>query len=113
MSHEQRQRLYAFRPAKRLEAEVFRDARAQNRLVFVSEELATSNIQSFRPNRPDGAPAGIEIALITSDVAAAVEQAIAAGATPLTDPEEKPWGQVVAYVRDPNGVLVELGSDVH
>ena len=82
-------------------------------LAFVSEQLATSNIGSFQPNRADAAPAGIEVALITSDVAAAVDQALAAGATSLTDPEEKPWGQVVAYVREPNGVLIEIGSDVH
>ena len=41
-------------------------------LAFVSEGLATSNIASYQPNRADSAPAGIEIALITSDVAAAV-----------------------------------------
>ena len=82
-------------------------------LAFVSEGLATSNIASYQPNRADSAPAGIEIALITSDVAAAVEKAIAEGATPLTDPEDKPMVQLVAYVRDPNGVLVEIGSDVH
>jgi lactoylglutathione lyase len=82
-------------------------------LAFVAESLATSNIGPFRRNRPDTEPAAIEVALITADVAGAVDAALAAGATPLTDPEEKPWGQVVAYVRDPNGVLVEIGSDVH
>jgi catechol 2,3-dioxygenase-like lactoylglutathione lyase family enzyme len=53
-------------------------------------------------------PLGIEIALVTGDVAAAVERAVAAGAKLLMPPTDKPWGQTVAYVRCPNGVLVEL-----
>jgi len=37
-----------------------------------------------------------------------VAQAEAAGARKVADPVTKPWGQVVAYVRDLNGLLVEL-----
>jgi lactoylglutathione lyase len=33
-----------------------------------------------------------------------------AGAAPLSAPAIKPWGQTVAYVRDPFGTLVELAS---
>lgn len=57
------------------------------------------------PARP---PAAVEIAFTTSDVPAAYRTAVAAGATPLAEPAAKPWGQVVAYVRDPDGVLIEL-----
>ena len=32
------------------------------------------------------------------------------GATPLKAPTEKPWGQVVAYVRARDGSLIELCS---
>ncbi|MGE0812166.1 MAG: VOC family protein [Vicinamibacterales bacterium] len=49
-----------------------------------------------------------EIALVTGDVPAAVERAIAAGAAPRRAPEQMPWGQTMAYVVDPNGVLVEI-----
>jgi uncharacterized glyoxalase superfamily protein PhnB len=35
-------------------------------------------------------------------------QALKAGATSLSEPSAKPWGQTVAYVRDNNGFLVEL-----
>ena len=34
--------------------------------------------------------------------------ALAAGATAVRPPTRKPWGQSVSYVRDPDGVLVEL-----
>ncbi|WP_353954881.1 hypothetical protein [uncultured Methylobacterium sp.] len=35
-----------------------------------------------------------------------------AGALPVAAPMTKPWGQTVAYVRDGDGVLVELCSAV-
>jgi uncharacterized glyoxalase superfamily protein PhnB len=34
------------------------------------------------------------------------------GAEPVTPPQTKPWGQDVAYVRDPDGNLVEIASPV-
>ena len=57
---------------------------------------------------PDGKVLGVEIALTTDNVQAAYDKALAAGAKPVTAPEKKPWGQIVAYVRDNNGFLVEL-----
>jgi lactoylglutathione lyase len=53
-------------------------------------------------------PLGIEIGLVTPDVPAAFDRAVTAGATPLQPPQAKPWGQTVAYVRCPDGSLVEL-----
>jgi lactoylglutathione lyase len=55
-----------------------------------------------------GKPLGMEIGFVTDDVAAAVQRAVAAGATLLKPPTQKPWGQTVAYVRAPDGTLVEL-----
>ena len=37
-----------------------------------------------------------------------LNNAIAAGATLVEKPKTKPWGQTVAYVRDPDGFLVEI-----
>src|SRR5687767_14737128 len=79
-------------------------------LGFVDETLAEDNGGAFRKNRPDGEPPGIEIALTTPDVEAAYAHAVAAGAAPVKPPTRKPWGQTVSYVRDPDGVLVELCS---
>ena len=79
-------------------------------LSFAAETLAASHGFDFLPNRPDVLPAGIEICLITPDVAAAHARAVAAGAVNLALPKAKPWGQMVSYVRDPNGVLVELAT---
>lgn len=53
-------------------------------------------------------PLGMEIALVTSDVASAHKKAIASGARELSAPNVKPWGQTVSYVRAPDGCLIEL-----
>ncbi len=49
-----------------------------------------------------------EIALVTDDVPAAMRRAVDAGAVPVRAPETMHWGQTIAYVADPDGVLVEL-----
>jgi len=57
-------------------------------------------------------PLGFEIALVTDDVSAAHAKAIAAGAREMAAPSQKPWGQVVSYVRCPDGTLVELCTPI-
>ena len=47
---------------------------------------------------------------IFDDPAAAFARAVENGASALAEPKEQPWGQVVAYVRDPFGTLVEIAS---
>jgi lactoylglutathione lyase len=64
----------------------------------------------FHENDPAEPPAGVEIAFVAEDVGAAFRSALEAGATKVAEPKTKLWGQTVAYVRDPDGVLVELGS---
>jgi lactoylglutathione lyase len=77
------------------------------RLAFAAESLAATH-GDYRPSRLTEAPPAMEVALVTDDVAAAFERAVAAGAKPHAKPEQKPWGQTVGYVRDPNGFLIEL-----
>ena len=57
-------------------------------------------------------PLGFEIALVTDDVPAAHAKAIAAGAREMAAPSQKPWGQVVSYLRCPDGILVELCTPI-
>ena len=71
---------------------------------------ATNFAPPIRENDAGAPPAAFEIGFESDDVAAAYAHAVEAGATPLAEPVEKPWGQVVAYVRDPDGILVEIGS---
>jgi acyl dehydratase/catechol 2,3-dioxygenase-like lactoylglutathione lyase family enzyme len=60
-----------------------------------------------------GAPHGDssqEIAFEVPDVAAAHARAQAEGATEVLAPVDKPWGQTISYLRDPDGGLVQLCS---
>ena len=57
---------------------------------------------------PEGKVLGVEVAFTTGDVQKAYDTALAAGAKAVSKPEQMPWGQTVAYVRDNNGFLVEL-----
>lgn len=81
-------------------------------LAFTSESLRAANGVETLDNRPLAKPAGVEIALVTSDVQTSYETAVVAGARPLKKPEQKSWGQTVGYVRDLNGFLVEICSPV-
>ncbi|MGD6805022.1 VOC family protein [Rossellomorea vietnamensis] len=49
-----------------------------------------------------------EIGLVTKDVYEIVEKLREEGVTVLLEPAEKPWGQVVAYVEDPDGHYIEI-----
>lgn len=66
----------------------------------------------FEAAAPDRAAPPVEIALVTDDVEAAYKRAVAAGAVALKAPVTKSWGQRVAYLRDPDGFLVELCSPI-
>ena len=77
-------------------------------LAFVKEEFALGNGTDFVPARRANKPAAVEVGFVFDDVDAAYRRAVAAGATAVSPPAQKPWGQTVAYVRDDDGVLVEI-----
>ncbi len=82
-------------------------------LSFASHELGKSNFQGGYVSASESKePLGVEIALITDDVASAHSSAIKFGAIELKSPKSKPWGQVVSYVRCPSGILLELCSPI-
>ena len=78
-------------------------------LAFAAHAMGELNYSSGHVEAHNSTlPLGMEVAFTTGDVAAAHAQAIAAGAKELAAPSEKPWGQVVSYLRCPDGSLVEL-----
>lgn len=79
-------------------------------LAFASEELADGHGFGYRRTRPEDDAPSVEVALVTEDVAGAYRRADAAGARAVQEPQTKPWGQEVGYVRDLNGYLVEICS---
>ncbi len=83
-------------------------------LSFATHELGKSNFQGGYVSASESEkPLGVEIALVTDDVALAHNQAIESGAIELKAPETKPWGQVVSYVRCPSGILLELCTHIN
>ncbi|MGY4831255.1 VOC family protein [Sphaerotilaceae bacterium SBD11-9] len=82
-------------------------------LGFAQHDTARGNLpHGYVVAESSALPLGMEIGLVTADVAAACTQAVQAGATLLSPPTTKPWGQTVAYVRCPDGTLVELCTEV-
>lgn len=80
-------------------------------LAFAAHAMGQMNFPAGHVEAHSSAkPLGIEVALATTDVPAAHQRALAAGAMALSPPTEKPWGQTVSYVRCPDGLLVELCS---
>jgi catechol 2,3-dioxygenase-like lactoylglutathione lyase family enzyme len=78
-------------------------------LSFAQHATARGNLgHDYIDAQGSAKPLGFEVGLVTDDVGATCERAVQAGATLLKAPATKPWGQVVAYVRCPDGTLVEL-----
>jgi uncharacterized glyoxalase superfamily protein PhnB len=78
-------------------------------LSFASTTLAKSNLTNgFTESDLKAKPFGIEIGFTTGNVVETFSAAINAGATVVENPKIKPWGQVVAYVRDLDGFLIEI-----
>lgn len=84
-------------------------ATGATKLAFVSLALAKETLKASPvTTSPRSAPPASEIGLVTVEVGALFERAVLAGARPVAEPAAKPWGQIVGYVRDPDGHLVEL-----
>lgn len=81
-------------------------------LAFASHRMGRTNLPDGYAPADGPQPPGIEIALVTDDVAAAHARAVAAGARSLHEPQRKPWGQTVSYLRAPDGTLIELCTPV-
>jgi len=82
-------------------------------LSFASHELANTGLKDgFTASDPAQKPFAMEIGFTTDNVEGLVKKAVAAGAILIEEPKTKPWGQVVAYVRDPEGFLVEICTPV-
>ena len=82
-------------------------------LAFASHEMGDMNLEGkyIKANVKDN-PFGIELAFVTEDVVSAYGKAVESGAVPIKEPEEKPWGQLVGYVRAVDGSIIELCSPI-
>jgi catechol 2,3-dioxygenase-like lactoylglutathione lyase family enzyme len=82
-------------------------------LAFAAHSLGDVNFPNGYTKLTDlPKPPGAEIAFVTDDVIVAVANAVAAGASIVSEATTKPWGQTVAYIRAPDGCLIELCTPV-
>lgn len=82
-------------------------------LSFAAHELGEMNFKGGHIQAHcSKQPLGMELGLVTDDVPAAHSKALVEGAIELSAPSVKPWGQVVSYIRCPDGTLVELCTPV-
>ncbi len=78
-------------------------------LSFASIAFANSNFSSgFVESSLKAKPFGMEIGFTTENVAETIENAVSAGGTLVQEAKSKPWGQIVGYIRDLDGFLVEI-----
>ena len=82
-------------------------------LAFADFDLGEANGIGFKKRSSDFLSSDMEIGLVSDDVESAHREALAAGALQVKKPETKPWGQVVSYVRDINGFLIEICSPMN
>lgn len=74
--------------------------------LFTREAMAKTLDQAI--TAPGERAPAFELGFKVDDVDAAWEELSAAGAPPVSPPHDQPWGQRTAYVRDPDGNLIEL-----
>ena len=82
-------------------------------LAFASHDLGVSNLPNGYIKVDSDKPLGIEIALVTDNVNKAYMDSLSFGAISIKEPVQKPWEQLVAYVRCPAGTLLELCSPIN
>jgi len=81
-------------------------------LAFAAHRLARTNLPKGYITSTKDQPLGVEIGLVSDDVEADYQRALACGAMSISAPSSKPWGQTVSYVRCPDGTLVEICSAI-
>lgn len=82
-------------------------------LAFATHEMGRINLDDkYQKADINDPPFGIELSFITDNVRAAFDKAVSAGALPIREPSEKPWGQTVSYVRSIDGTVIEIATQV-
>ncbi len=85
-------------------------ATGTTRLAFAAKDMAKENGLDFGQLGAMTTAPAFELAFVSDNIEASFKKAVDNGATPLKKPLQKPWGQVVSYVKDCNGFLIEICS---
>jgi len=75
------------------------------------ERHAMQSTLGFPIRAPDPVAPGFELGFKVEDVDGAFAELVTHGAPVVAPPTDRAWGQRTAYVRDPDGHLIELAED--
>ena len=78
--------------------------------LYTRGAMAKTLGMSLKP--PSHNAPGFEIGFKVPDVGEAFAELVGRGASAVMPPTDRPWGQRTAYVRDPDGHLIELAQDL-
>jgi lactoylglutathione lyase len=78
-------------------------------LAFTEREFVTKHL-GLKPGPKGAGSSEVGIVVPKDEVAAFFKKAVTCGAEGVLAPKEQPWGQIVSYVKDPNGHLLEICS---
>lgn len=82
-------------------------------IAFASIELGKSNFKKgFEKIENKPKPLGMEMAFVSEDIEKDFQRAIDAGAIEYEKITQKPWGQKVGYLKDNNGILIEICTPI-
>ena len=81
-------------------------------LAFAAYSVAEYNEVAITKSDLSSPPPAFEITFVTDDIESAFNLAVESGAVVVKQPEQKPWGQQIGYVRDCNGFLIEICTPV-
>jgi lactoylglutathione lyase len=78
-------------------------------ISFASKNLANSNLKNgFIESDLKNNPFGIELGFVTENVAETIEKVKNNDGIIICEPKQKPWRQIVTYIRDLDGFLIEI-----
>jgi lactoylglutathione lyase len=80
--------------------------------VFASLELEDGSKLAIGGPKDPVEPGSTALWLYTDDIDAAFADLREAGVEVVAEPEDQPWGERVASLRDPDGYTIHLGSPV-
>ncbi|AKP51115.1 VOC family protein [Cyclobacterium amurskyense] len=82
-------------------------------ISFASIGLGNANFKKgFNLLDKSDKPVGMEMAFVTENIEKDFQKAIEAGASEFEYIKEKPWGQKVGYLRDLNGIIIEICTPI-
>ncbi len=76
-------------------------------------KAAMAKTLGMKLEKPAQDSPAFEIGFKVADVDAAYAELVERGAAPVAPPTDRFWGQRTAYIRDPDGNLIEFAQDVH